>query len=68
MFFLEFYGNPVIPCWLKDQRIFVSSQTKLLHSHYNTLRRLTYYNQSYCKYTQIYALKNLGVAELKIIL
>ena len=34
----------------------LSPQIKILHSQYNTLRRFTYYKQSYCQDIQIYTI------------
>lgn len=53
---MECYGNPSIPCWQRNQRTFVFPQIKTLDSQYNTLRRLTYYEQSYCQDIQIYTI------------
>ena len=52
---MEFYGNLVNLCWQKNQRNFVSPQIKPFHNQCNTLRRLTYYKQSYWKkYSNLY--------------
>ena len=52
--FVKYHGNPFIICLQKNRRTFVSPHIKTLHSQYNTLRRLTYYKQSYCKDIKIY--------------
>ena len=52
--FVKYHGNPFIIYLQKNRRTFVSPHIKTLHSQYNTLRRLTYYKQSYCKDIQIY--------------
>ena len=52
--FVEYYGNAFIICLQKNRRTFVSPQINTLRSQCNTLRRLTYYKQHYCKDIQIY--------------